>query len=101
MVFSHLFLTVDGLTELTPMVDANTAKIGTIDSENTIAGHDNLADALRAINAKVDNKIENLSETASAGKYVLTAVKVGDQTTYAWELIDRSESEATTTTITE
>ena len=92
---------VYGLTELTPMVDANTAKIGTIDSENTIAGHDNLADALRAINAKVDNKIENLSETASAGKYVLTAVKVGDQTTYAWELIDRSESEATTTTITE
>ena len=89
--------TVYGLTELTPMVDANTAKIGTIDSENTIAGYDNLADALRAINAKVDNKIENLSETASAGKYVLTAVKVGDQTTYAWELIDRSESETTTT----
>ena len=88
---------VYGLRELTPMVDANTAKIGTIDSENTIAGHDNLADALRAINAKVDNKIENLSETASAGKYVLTAVKVGDQTTYAWELIDRSESETTTT----
>lgn len=88
---------VYGLTELTPMVDANTAKIGTIDSENTIAGHDNLADALRAVNAKVDNKIENLSETASAGKYVLTAVKVGDQTTYAWELIDRSESETTTT----
>ena len=54
--------------------------------------------ALTAINAKVDNKIENLSETASAGKYVLTAVRVGDQTTYAWELIDRSESEATTTT---
>ncbi len=88
---------VYGLRELTPMVDANTAKIGTIDSENTIAGYDNLADALRAINAKVDNKIENLSETASAGKYVLTAVRVGDQTTYAWELIDRSESEATTT----
>ena len=72
-------------------------KIGTIDSENTIAGYDNLADALREINAKVDNKITNLSATASNGKYVLTAVKEGDQTTYAWESIDRSESETTTT----
>lgn len=81
-----------GLTEMDADIKNNTAKIGTLP-----AGYETVGDALTAINAKVDNKIENLSETASAGKYVLTAVKVGDQTTYAWELIDRSESETTTT----
>ena len=87
---------VDKIPALTESVNANTAKIGTLPD-----GYETVGDALTAINAKVDNKIENLSETASAGKYVLTAVRVGDQTTYAWELIDRSESEATTTTTTE
>ena len=87
---------VDKIPVLTESVNANTAKIGTLPD-----GYETVGDALTAINAKVDNKIENLSETASAGKYVLTAVRVGDQTTYAWELIDRSESEATTTTTTE
>ena len=53
--------------------------------------------ALRAVDAKIDGKINNLSTTASNGKYVLTAVKEGDQTTYAWESIDRSESETTPT----
>ena len=87
---------VDKIPALTESVNANTAKIGTLPD-----GYETVGAALTAINAKVDNKIENLSETASAGKYVLTAVRVGDQTTYAWELIDRSESEATTTTTTE
>lgn len=31
-------------------------------------------------------------------RYVLTAVKEGDQTTYAWEPIDRSETESATPT---
>lgn len=82
-----------GLPTLTTKVDENAAKIGTIDSENKIAGYDNLADALRAVDAKIDGKINNLSATASNGKYVLTAVKEGDQTTYAWESIDRAEME--------
>ena len=84
---------IKGLETLTSDIEDLSIKIGTLP-----AGYETVGDALTAINAKVDNKIENLSETASAGKYVLTAVKVGDQTTYAWELIDRSESEATTTT---
>lgn len=78
---------------LTSDIEDLSIKIGTLSD-----GYETVGAALSAINAKVDNKIENLSETASAGKYVLTAVKVGDQTTYAWELIDRSKSEATTTT---
>ncbi len=84
---------IKGLETLTSDIEDLNIKIGTLP-----AGYETVGAALSAINAKVDNKIENLSETASAGKYVLTAVKVGDQTTYAWELIDRSESEATTTT---
>ena len=83
---------IKGLETLTSDIEDLNIKIGTLP-----AGYETVGDALTAINAKVDNKIENLSETASAGKYVLTAVKVGDQTTYAWELIDRSESETTTT----
>ena len=84
---------IKGLETLTSDIEDLNIKIGTLPD-----GYETVGAALSAINAKVDNKIENLSETASAGKYVLTAVKVGDQTTYAWELIDRSESEATTTT---
>ena len=53
---------------------------------------------ISALNAKIDGKINNLSTTASNGKYVLTAVKEGDQTTYAWEPIDRSETESATPT---
>ena len=83
---------IKGLETLTSDIEDLNIKIGTLP-----AGYETVGDALTAINAKVDNKIENLSETASAGKYVLTAVRVGDQTTYAWELIDRSESETTTT----
>ena len=79
---------VYGLRKLTDEVK----KIGTLP-----AGYDSVGAALEAINAKVDNKITNLSATASNGKYVLTAVKEGDQTTYAWESIDRSETETTTT----
>ena len=97
---SHTFYyekQLNGENGLSQKMSSVINKIGTIDSENTIAGYDNLADALREINAKVDNKITNLSATASNGKYVLTAVKEGDQTTYAWESIDRSESETTTT----
>ena len=84
---------IKGLETLTSDIEDLNIKIGTLPD-----GYETVGAALSAINAKVDNKIENLSETASAGKYVLTAVRVGDQTTYAWELIDRSESEATTTT---
>lgn len=84
---------IKGLETLTSDIEDLSIKIGTLSD-----GYETVGAALSAINAKVDNKIENLSETASAGKYVLTAVKVGDQTTYAWELIDRSKSEATTTT---
>ena len=73
-------------------IDNVETQIGTLP-----AGYDSVGAALEAINAKVDNKITNLSTTASNGKYVLTAVKEGDQTTYAWESIDRSESETTTT----
>ena len=73
-------------------IDNVETQIGTLP-----AGYDSVGAALEAINAKVDNKITNLSATASNGKYVLTAVKEGDQTTYAWESIDRSESETTTT----
>ena len=73
-------------------IDDVETQIGTLP-----AGYDSVGAALEAINAKVDNKITNLSATASNGKYVLTAVKEGDQTTYAWESIDRSESETTTT----
>ncbi|MBQ7055364.1 MAG: hypothetical protein IJN91_00310, partial [Alphaproteobacteria bacterium] len=69
---------VYGLRKLTNEVK----KIGTLP-----AGYDSVGAALEAINAKVDNKITNLSATASNGKYVLTAVKEGDQTTYAWESI--------------
>ncbi|MBQ7055833.1 MAG: hypothetical protein IJN91_02785 [Alphaproteobacteria bacterium] len=87
---------IKGLETLTSDIEDLNIKIGTLPD-----GYETVGAALTAINAKVDNKIENLSETASAGKYVLTAVRVGDQTTYAWELIDRSESEATTTTTTE
>ena len=81
-----------GLTEMDTNIKNNTAKIGTLPD-----GYETVGAALEAINAKVDNKITNLSTTASNGKYVLTAVKEGDQTTYAWESIDRSESETTTT----
>ena len=77
--------------------DSAIDKIGTIDSENKIAGYDKLAYVLRAVDAKIDGKINNLSATASNGKYVLTAVKEGDKTTYAWESIDHSESETTPT----
>ena len=61
-------------------------------------GYSTIGDALSALNAKIDGKINNLSTTASNGKYVLTAVKEGDQTTYAWEPIDRSETESATPT---
>lgn len=86
-------VTVYGLVDLTTKVDANTAKIGTLPD-----GYESVGAALTAMNAKIDGKISDLSATATNGKYVLTAVKVGDQTTYAWELIDRSESEEAVTT---
>ena len=73
-----------------PYLSKQVDKIGTLP-----VGYETVGAALEAINAKVDNKITNLSATASNGKYVLTAVKEGDQTTYAWESIDRSESENT------
>ncbi len=82
----------DNHTGLIDRTRAIERQIGTLP-----AGYDSVGAALEAINAKVDNKITNLSATASNGKYVLTAVKEGDQTTYAWESIDRSESETTTT----
>ena len=82
-----------GLTEMDANIKNNTAKIGALPD-----GYESVGAALTAMNAKIDGKISDLSATATNGKYVLTAVKVGDQTTYAWELIDRSESEATTTT---
>ena len=94
---------IKGLRILTSDINEIAAKIGTVpDGKNLAgmigtlpAGYDSVGAALEAINAKVDNKITNLSATASNGKYVLTAVKEGDQTTYAWESIDRSESENT------
>ncbi|MBR4859884.1 MAG: hypothetical protein IKV10_01130 [Alphaproteobacteria bacterium] len=56
-------------------------------------GYETVGAAMSAINAKIDNKIENLSETANNGKYVLTAERAGDQTTYRWETIDRATNE--------
>lgn len=56
-------------------------------------GYETVGAALSAINAKIDNKIENLSETANNGKYVLTAERAGGQTTYRWETIDRATNE--------
>ena len=105
-ILSHLFgesvdfiraheQAIFGGNNYTGLIDRTGAierRIGTLP-----AGYDSVGAALEAINAKVDNKITNLSATASNGKYVLTAVKEGDQTTYAWESIDRSESETTTT----
>ena len=82
-----------GLTEMDADIKNNTAKIGTLPD-----GYESVGAALTAMNAKIDGKISDLSATATNGKYVLTAVKVGDQTTYAWELIDRSESEEAVTT---
>ena len=81
-----------GLTEMDADIKNNTAKIGTLPD-----GYESVGAALTAMNAKIDGKISDLSATATNGKYVLTAVKVGDQTTYAWELIDRSESEGAVT----
>lgn len=82
-----------GLTEMDADIKNNTAKIGTLPD-----GYESVGAALTAMNAKIDGKISDLSATATNGKYVLTAFKVGDQTTYAWELIDRSESEEAVTT---
>ena len=84
---------IKGLETLTSDIEDLSIKIGTLPD-----GYETVGAALTAMNAKIDGKISDLSATATNGKYVLTAVKVGDQTTYAWELIDRSESEATTTT---
>ncbi len=83
---------IKGLETLTSDIEDLTTKIGALPD-----GYETVGAALEAINAKVDNKIENLSATASNGKYVLTAVREGDQTTYAWEAIDRSETENTQT----
>lgn len=71
-----------------PYLSSRVDKIGDLPAEYETVGA-----AIRAINAKIEGKINNLSATASNGKYVLTAVKEGDQTTYAWESIDRSETE--------
>lgn len=80
----HLF----NLSQLTRYTSTLLYKIDDLPAEYETVGA-----AIRAINAKIEGKINNLSATASNGKYVLTAVKEGDQTTYAWESIDRSESE--------
>lgn len=78
------------------LIEANKTAI----SANKTAVEKAQADASQGIEdaaaakAVADAAIKNLDTTASNGKYVLTAVKLGDQTTYAWEAIERADGEA-------
>ncbi|MFQ6744923.1 MAG: hypothetical protein ACLRFN_03015, partial [Alphaproteobacteria bacterium] len=79
--------------------DANTAKIGDLPTEYATVGA-----ALTAIKGIAEEAkaaavaaIPDPKAEGSSGKYVLTVDIIGDNATYRWEKIDRSESESTTT----
>ena len=81
------------------VADANTAKIGTLPTEYATVGA-----ALTAIKGIAEEAkaaavaaIPDPKAEGSSGKYVLTVDIIGDNATYRWEKIDRSESESTTT----
>ena len=94
------------------LASANATKIGTVpDGKNLAgmigtlpAGYDSVGAALTAIKGIAEEAkaaavaaIPDPKTEGSTGKFVLTVDIVGDNATYRWEKIDRSESESTTT----
>ena len=84
---------------LAGMISETDAKIGDLPTEYATVGA-----ALTAIKGIAEEAkaaavaaIPDPKTEGSSGKYVLTVDIIGDNATYRWEKIDRSESESTTT----